>query len=168
MTKYVSSYPSLHYTINSNSIPQITFSLGGKATSNLNNHVFDRQKANVSPLSLTQIVLTIFRKMHTDTLSSSVISDISHFPSSYQQPSVDIPQASRAEPETVRGSKNSSSTQLSVPNMSEHVFNIPLLNMHETKYSGLHCLLSDEHCFEIHQLLGPRPTKSVVFPREYR
>lgn len=62
--------------------------------------------------------------MHTDPHSSSVISDISHFPS-YLQPSVDIPTASRAEPETVDGgSKNSNSPQLTVPNMSEHVFNI--------------------------------------------
>lgn len=126
----------------------------------------DRQKANVSPLSLTLIMVTICsgkKKIHKDTHSSSVISDISYFPSCYLQPSVDIPKASRAEPETVEGgSKNSSSTQLSVPNMSEHVFNISSLNMHEIKYSRLHCLLSDEHCFSIHQLPAPSPT-NVLF-----
>lgn len=100
----------------------------------------DRQKASISPLSLTLIKVTIFtkKKIHPDTYSSSVISDISHFPSCYLLPFVDIPKASRAEPETVEGgSKYSISTQLSVPNMSEHVFNISSLNMHEIKCSRL-------------------------------
>lgn len=106
--------------------------------------------------------------MHTDTHSSPVISDISHFPSCYLQPSVDIPKASRAEPETVEGgSKNSISTQLSVPNMSEHVFNISSLNMHEIKYSRLHCLLSDELLFW-NSTPSAQSLKSVVFPVQYR
>lgn len=94
--------------------------------------------------------------MHTDTHSSSVISDISHFPSCYLQPSVDIPKASRAEPETDEGgSINSSSTQPTAHPIRVNTFLIsppPPLNMHEIKYSGLRCLLSDRHCFEMNQL----------------
>lgn len=122
-----------------------------------------RQKASVWPLCLTLIMVTIYKKLHKDTHSSSVIADISHFPSCYLQPSVGIPKASRAEPETVEGgSKNSNSTQL-VSNMSEHVFNISSLNIHEIKYSRLHCLLSDEHCFSIHQLAAPIPLNLLFF-----
>lgn len=94
--------------------------------------------------------MTIFTKnLYPDTHSGSVISDISHFPSCYLLPFVGIPKASRAEPETVEGGpKNSSHTQLSVPNTRQHVFNISSLNMHEIRGSRLHCfLLSDKHCF---------------------
>lgn len=75
-----------------------------------------------------------------DTHCSFVISDISNFPSCYQLPYVDIPKASRAAPETVEGgSKNRRSRHLSVPNMSEHVFDISSLNMYEIKSSRHWC-----------------------------
>lgn len=85
----------------------------------------DRQQASVSPRNLMLIMVTTRKQKYTDTHSSSVISDISHFTSRYLQPSVDIPKASRVVPETGEGgSKNNSSTRLSVPDVSEHIFNI--------------------------------------------
>lgn len=83
----------------------------------------DKQKANVSLRSLMLIMVTICKQQYTKILTAAlsfpifnlvICSLLLTFPEPHVQ----------CQKQAEGGSKNSSSTQLSVPNMSEHIFNI--------------------------------------------